>query len=136
MEDNKKRVRKFSSWISDTSKSIDREDEIFAVKKIVMKILRYMEENHMTQKELAEKLGVTPQYISKFLHGQDCDIKISTVIRYGRILNLKLVEIPDDSAPQSTGIFILHTIKDCEVRPISQKQYRYNSVVNHPYKLN
>ena len=54
-----------------------------------------MEANHMSQKQLAEKLGVSPQYINKFLHGQDCDIKISTAIRYGKILNLKLIEIPD-----------------------------------------
>lgn len=136
MEGDKKRIRKFSSWMADASKSIENEEAVFAVKKIVLKILRYMEENNLTQKELAEKLQVTPQYVSKFLHGQDCDIKISTIIRYGKILNLKLIDIPDDTTPKNTGVFILHTIKDCEVRPASQNRYIYNSISNHPYKLN
>lgn len=81
--------------MTEAARSIKNEEEILAGKKIVLKVLRYMEANHMSQKQLAEKLGVSPQYINKFLHGQDCDIKISTAIRYGKILNLKLIEIPD-----------------------------------------
>ena len=89
-----------SSWISDTAKSVNNEEEVLAGKKIVLKVLRYMESNNMTQKELAEKLGVSPQYVNKFLHGQECDIKVSTAIRYGRILNTKLIEIPEDDSDQ------------------------------------
>lgn len=81
--------------MTEAARSIKNEEEILAGKKIVLKVLRYMEANHMSQKQLAEKLDVSPQYINKFLHGQDCDIKISTAIRYGKILNLKLIEIPD-----------------------------------------
>ena len=81
--------------MTEAARSIKNEEEILAGKKIVLKVLRYMEANHMSQKQLAEKLGVSPQYINKFLHGQDCDIKISTAIRYRKILNLKLIEIPD-----------------------------------------
>lgn len=100
MENNthKRRLRKVSTWMSDAQKSIDEAEEILAGKRIVLKVLRYMEQANMTQKELAEKLGVSPQYVNKFLHGQDCDIKVSTAIRYGRILGLKLIDIPDDSA--------------------------------------
>lgn len=90
------RLRKVSTWLSEAKNSISSEEEILAGKMIVLKILRYMDENNITQKELAQKLGVSPQYINKFLHGQDCDIKISTAIRYGRILNIKLIEIPDE----------------------------------------
>ncbi|MDE7470526.1 MAG: helix-turn-helix transcriptional regulator [Paramuribaculum sp.] len=96
MENTKtRRIRKVSSWMTEAARSIKNEEEILAGKKIVLKVLRYMEANHMSQKQLAEKLDVSPQYINKFLHGQDCDIKISTAIRYGKILNLKLIEIPD-----------------------------------------
>ncbi len=105
MEETKKnrRMRKVSSWVADTNMSINNEDELLAGKKIVLKILRYMEANHMSQKELAEKLGVSPQYINRFLHGQELDIKVSTAVKYGRILNLTLVEIPDDAIPVSVS---------------------------------
>ena len=97
MEENikTKRMRKVSSWMTDAVEAINNEDEILAGKRIVLKIIRYMENNHMSQKDLAEKLDVSPQYINKFLHGQDCDIKVSTAIRYGKILGLKLIEVPD-----------------------------------------
>lgn len=86
MEENikTKRMRKVSSWMTDAVEAINNEDEILAGKRIVLKIIRYMENNHMSQKDLAEKLDVSPQYINKFLHGQDCDIKVSTAIRYGK----------------------------------------------------
>lgn len=127
MEDNTKmrRMRKVSSWISDTAKSVNNEEEVLAGKKIVLKVLRYMESNNMTQKELAEKLGVSPQYINKFLHGQECDIKVSTAIRYGRILNTKLIEIPeDDFAPSVTKV--LYTINNYVVTAHEQGRYAYN----------
>lgn len=97
MEENikTKRMRKVSSWMTDAVEAINNEDEILAGKRIVLKIIRYMENNHMSQKDLAEKLDVSPQDINKFLHGQDCDIKVSTAIRYGKILGLKLIEVPD-----------------------------------------
>lgn len=97
MEENikTKRMRKVSSWMTDAVETINNEDEILAGKRIVLKIIRYMENNHMSQKDLAEKLDVSPQYINEFLHGQDCDIKVSTAIRYGKILGLKLIEVPD-----------------------------------------
>ena len=103
METNtgKRRLRKVSSWMTDAVRAIENEEEILAVKKIVLKVLDYMEEHHMTQKELAEKLGVSPQYINKFLHGQVWDLKISTAIRYGRILNIKLLEIPESEVKEA-----------------------------------
>ncbi len=103
-----RRLRKTSSWMTDAMASINNEDEILVGKKIVLKILRYMEDNHLTQKELAVKLGVSPQYINKFLHGQGGDIKLSTIVRYGRILGIKLIEVPDNE-PRLHKPTVAHT---------------------------
>lgn len=56
MEENikTKRMRKVSSWMTDAVEAINNEDEILAGKRIVLKIIRYMENNHMSQKDLAE----------------------------------------------------------------------------------
>lgn len=97
MEENKsrRRFRKVSSWMTETTSSINNEEEIIAIKKIVLKVIRYMEAHNLTQKQLAEMLGVSPQYVNKFLHGQE-DIKVSTALRYGKILGINLIEIPDE----------------------------------------
>ena len=82
----------------------------------------------MTQKELASKLGVSPQYINKFLHGQE-DIKVSTAIRYGKILNLKLIEIPDERIQKAVAPIVIY--RDIQtVNPYPTVKCTYNSVSN------
>lgn len=98
--------------MNDTTREIEFEEDLRAGKMIVLKIVKYMEENHMSQKDLAEKLDVSPQYIHKFLHGQDADIKVSTALRYGRILGIRLIEIPKDvSTPASDQKVIVYAQK-------------------------
>jgi transcriptional regulator with XRE-family HTH domain len=95
-KNTRKRLRRVSSWVNDTTREIEFEEDLRVGKMIVLKIVRYMEENHLTQKDLAKQLNVSPQYINKFLHGQESDIKVSTALRYGRILGIRLIEIPKD----------------------------------------
>lgn len=92
------RNREEQSWITRSKFEIKNEEEFLECKRIVLKIVRYMKDNHLTQKELASRLNVTPQYINKLLHGEDIDLKISTAIRYGRLLGVKLIEIPSDTS--------------------------------------
>lgn len=91
-----KRNREQTSWISRTKFEIEHEEELLECRRIVLKIVRYMKDNGLSQKELASRLNVTPQYINKFLHGQELDLKISTVIRYGKLLGINLIEVPRD----------------------------------------
>ena len=93
---SKKRLRERSSWIAEVKREREIEEDLLACRLIVLRIVRYMKENHLSQKELAERLNVSPQYINKFLHGQDLDMKVSTVFRYGRILGIKLLELPGE----------------------------------------
>lgn len=139
MENNthKRRLRKVSTWMSDAQKSIDEAEEILAGKRIVLKVLRYMEQANMTQKELAEKLGVSPQYVNKFLHGQDCDIKVSTAIRYGRILGLKLIDIPDDSIVNDKEINIIYNINVVQTyEPRKSWTFSYDRESRQSFKCN
>ena len=91
------KLRSVSSWINEAKHERESEEDLLACRLIVLKIVRYMKENRLSQKELAARLNVSPQYINKFLHGQDLDMKVSTVLRYGRILGLKLLEVPVDN---------------------------------------
>lgn len=94
------RLRAVSSWIEEAKREREIEEDLLACRLIVLKIVRYMKENHLSQKELAKKLNVSPQYINKFLHGQDLDMKVSTVFRYGRILGINLLEVPENKCKE------------------------------------
>ena len=123
------RNRKQPSWISQSKLEIENEEEFLECKRIVLKIVRYMKDNHLTQKELASRLNVTPQYINKLLHGEDIDLKISTAIRYGRLLGVKLIEVPMDKSkndmPQINYIINM-VIKENATQPLG---FSYSSIL-------
>ena len=101
------RVKPATTWISKSKTEIENEEELLACRRIILKIVRYMKDNKMNQKDLAEKLNVSPQYINKLLHGQDLDLKITTALRYGRILGIKLITLPEDE-PVSPQVPIIY----------------------------
>ena len=90
-------VRSETNWFEENEYAIAHEEEIRANTKIVLRIRQYMKERNMKQKDLAAKLGVTPQYINKLLHGHIHNISVGTAVKYGRLLNIKLVEIPESA---------------------------------------
>ena len=102
------------------------EEELLACRKIILKIVRYMKDNKMNQKDLAEKLNVSPQYINKLLHGQDIDLKITTVLRYGRILGIKLILLPEE-APVAPKVTINYFQISEPVEQTGVNAYNYTS---------
>lgn len=97
-----KRLRKSASWITETQRTYENLEETKAFSRIALRIIRYMKDNGLTQKELAERLNVTPQYVNKLLHGADSDLRITTALRYGRLLGLDLITVPDLQEPSET----------------------------------
>lgn len=88
------KIRQSSDWIAQTQYELEHEDEILARTAIILKLLTYMKEHQLKQKDLASLLGVSTQYVNKLLHGQDFDLKISTALRYSRILGVQLIIVP------------------------------------------
>lgn len=99
-------VRDVSDWVEKNEETIGRIDELQFEARIVLKIKRYMQTNGFSQKQLAAKLGVTPQYIHKLLHGEITDMKISTAIRYGKILGIRLIDIAEDYVQKNDPIVL------------------------------
>lgn len=50
--------------------------------------------NDMTQKELAEQLGVSPQHLNNWVNGRTVP-KLKTLLRMSRILNCTINDIYD-----------------------------------------
>lgn len=118
------RVKPSTTWISKSKTEIENEEELLACRRIILKIVRFMKDNKMSQKDLAKMLNVSPQYINKLLHGQDLDLKITTALRYGRILGIKLIVLPEDEKTESlVTINYYHQVSS----PIfSNENNRYN----------
>ena len=70
-----KRLRKSASWITETQRIYENLEETNTFSRIALRIIRYMKDNGLTQKELAERLNVTPQYVNKLLHGANFDLQ-------------------------------------------------------------
>ena len=82
-----------SRWIEKSK--LRRANKVWLDKsaKIALKILRYIRANEITQKDLAEKLNVTPQNISKILKGQE-NLTIETISKFESVLGISLFEVP------------------------------------------
>lgn len=76
---------------------------------IAVKIKSKLEENKKSkefpksQKELAEALGCSPQYVNKLLKGTE-NLQLETITRIERILSIHLIQVP-----QFETTFILDT---------------------------
>lgn len=55
--------------------------------------MRTIREINLSQKELAEKLGVSPQQVSKILKGQE-NLTLETIDKLEKVLNISLMELP------------------------------------------
>lgn len=96
---------KFESLLS-TSKSdffdevdamIDNESDRLVNAKIAMRLFDYMEENSVSRKQLAEKLEISTQYLSRILTGK-VNITIGKAVSYGNRLGIILINIPEVSS--------------------------------------
>lgn len=56
-----------------------------------------------TQVELAHAMGCSPQYVNKLLKGQE-NLQIETIFKIGKILGLKLIEVPKIEINQTISV--------------------------------
>ncbi len=59
-------------------------------KRIAVKVLLALKEQNMTQKELAEKMGVSPQYINKLVKGKE-NLTLDTITKLQNILQIAIL---------------------------------------------
>lgn len=69
---------------------------------IAISILGYLRRSGTTQKELAERLGVAPAYISKLVKGQE-NLSLSTICKLQTVTGLTLISIAE---PYNTKMIV------------------------------
>lgn len=60
--------------------------------RIAIVVLSSLKAQNISQKKLAEKLGVTPQYVNKLVKGRE-KLNLETIARIEAALNIRLIEI-------------------------------------------
>jgi transcriptional regulator with XRE-family HTH domain len=96
LEELKRTSKKNTKWIQDALWQKENEvwlDRSFA---IAVKVLRTLRAQKRTQKELAEEMGVSPQFVNKIVKGSE-NLTLETISKLEKALNLQLIEIPESS---------------------------------------
>jgi len=84
---------KDSNWLESAKWRQQNEAWLDVSFAIALKILRTLREKNMKQKDLADLLGLSPQYINKIVKGSE-NLTIETISRIEQVLQIKLIEVP------------------------------------------
>jgi len=83
-----------SNYLQNAKFRIENKKWLYYSSNIALRVLAALEESEeMTQKTLAEKVGVSPQYINKVLKGQE-NLSLQTIAKLSEALNMELITFP------------------------------------------
>lgn len=82
-----------SSWLDNAKNRQSNKSWLDISFKIALKILRYIRNHKISQKDLAAKLNWSPQYLSKVLKGKE-NLTLETICKIQDIIGLTLVQVP------------------------------------------
>ncbi|MFN3315317.1 MAG: transcriptional regulator [Raineya sp.] len=85
-------AKKDTDWIADQKERMQNSDWIKLSQEIALQILSVLSKKGMSQKDLAEKMGVSPQQISKIVKGNE-NLTLETIVKLEKCLEIRLVEI-------------------------------------------
>jgi len=82
-----------SSWLTDAKKNAIKTEAAIKSMELAIHIGNAIEAQGISQKSLAEKLGVSPQYISRLLKGKQ-NLSLETITSLEFALGITLISIP------------------------------------------
>jgi transcriptional regulator with XRE-family HTH domain len=101
-------LKKFNNLISGKKSSFfDNEEDVewqsFSAK-IIFKVLDFMKKSQppLKQNELANLIGVSPQYVNKLLKGKE-NLTLETMLKLAKTLNIELYELLDSTEKSNTA---------------------------------
>lgn len=109
--------------------------------KIALEVLEALDSKEMSQKELADKMNVSPQIINKWLKGKD-NFTLETISKFENALDIKLIHIITNTSHASD--FSIERIPPFmgeylrpknEKKPQRNKESRMKSVVHKSMAL-
>ncbi len=101
---NKEKLNKFiskekSNWLDQANFYEANKEWLDKSALIAIKILSTLKSKSITQKELAEGVGVSPQYINKVVKGFE-NLSLETICKIEKSLGITLVSVPSYESSQ------------------------------------
>ncbi len=84
-----------SKWLADADYRFENKAWLVISQAIALKILRSLRAKGLSQRDLADKLNVTPQQVNKWVKGGE-NFTIETIVKIEQVLNIVLIEIPTE----------------------------------------
>ena len=81
-----------------------------------MELLDYLDENNLTQKAFAERMGLSPQAINKWLKGQE-NFTLETIAKLEAVMQKKLIQTVTNSSANEMVMEESKTIKQEYSKP-------------------
>lgn len=85
-------TKEVSGWLEDAQWRIENEGWLRHSQYIALTILRTLRAKKISQKELAERIGVSPQQVSKIVKGSE-NLTLETISKLEAALGVPLIEV-------------------------------------------
>jgi ribosome-binding protein aMBF1 (putative translation factor) len=85
------------NWLNEAKERQENEGWLTMSAAIALRILTYLRENKITQKELAAQLGYSPQYVNKIVKGSE-NLTLETIVKIENTLGFKLIKVMSTDA--------------------------------------
>lgn len=82
-----------SGWLEKARVRAENSDWLDKSASIALKVLHELREQSMSQKDLAEKLHVSTQYVSKLVKGKE-NLSLETICKLEKVLDTTLISVP------------------------------------------
>jgi len=108
----------------------ENRDWLLKSARIAIELHRLLREKEMTQKQLAELLGVSPAQVSKILRGTE-NLGLKTICKIERVIGKDLVMVPSSYDSQSTTM----QVDQVPMVAVQSSLYRESDTEFRDYKI-
>lgn len=127
----KAEAAKDTAWLQKADFRKANEDWLDISFGISMMLLKFIREQGMTQKELAEKLSFSPQYMSKILQGKE-NLTLETIAKLQKATGVTLIQVPSFTLEKTSVSWQIEITPEQVLTPPSKaKSVRYNKLRPH-----
>lgn len=82
-------------WLSEAKERQQNEGWLNLSAAIALRILDYLKAHKITQKELSEQLGYSPQYMNKIVKGSE-NLTLDSIVKIEKVLGFPLIKVISD----------------------------------------
>ncbi len=103
-----------STWQDEARWREENEEWLSQSFYIAVRVLNTLREKKMTQKELAEKMNVSPQFINKVVKGLE-NLSLETIGKLSRALGIKLIDVVERQSSSEVKYDYEQAYQVCEI---------------------